>query len=35
MNKLYRNANNELFVDPIFEIHEGLIEIDQAEFDTI
>ena len=35
MNKLYRNANNELFVDPIFENHEGLIEIDQAEFDTI
>jgi len=35
MNKLYRNANNELFVDPIFENHEGLIEIDQVEFDTI
>ena len=33
--KYYKNAENELFVDPIVENHEGLVEIDKQEFDEI
>ena len=32
--RYYKNAQNELFVNPILSKHEGLIEITQQEFDA-
>lgn len=32
---LYKNANNDLFVNPIVSNHKGLVEITQKEFDAI
>ena len=33
--KYYKNSEDDLFVDPIVENHEGLVEIDKQEFDEI
>lgn len=32
--KYYKNADNELFVDPIQENHSGLVELTEAEFNA-
>ena len=35
MNKYYKNAEGQLFVDPMLETHSGLTEITQDQFNQI